>query len=196
MFGTKKVTLALLVAAAMFVGLAPAASADEVDQRSAVAGYSAAELDASFERVTTAVRSGSQVSGELDTRLMESVTGIAAQALSQESSRDRDGIRVSSVPAGGQRSSGTVSPNISGGKDRGGYYIVFSAFEQDLVINGWGWGLAAAICAVPGVGWALCSLVALSFTVLTTYAGTQKSCKGRPAKVYPNLRGPSRLVCL
>lgn len=90
-----------------------------------------------------------------------------------------------------------VSPAISGGKDKYGYYVVLSAFEQDLVINGWGWMLSAAICAIPAVGPVLCTVVTAVFLVITTYASQRKICKGRPAKVYPGIAGQrERMVCL
>ena len=155
-----------------------------------VAGYSSQELTDSFERVTRAVENGTPVSDPLDTKILESVYSIASQAAPLV---DRD-IDQADLATGNRHA---PSPAIGGGKDKYGYYVVFSAFEQDLVINGWGWMLSAAICAIPAVGSVLCAVVTAVFIVITTYASQRKTCKGRPAKVYPGIAGQrERMVCL
>lgn len=79
--------------------------------------------------------------------------------------------------------SGENRPNVGGGWDDGGPYLTFNQFEQDLVIAGWGFALATAICLVPAVGQVACISVGAVLTVLTVFLSHNKKCPG-DAKVY------------
>lgn len=119
-------------------------------------------------------------SSEFPRRLSLSTSGVATTYTIS------DNLEVTLVEPNDAGEDGNT-PNISGGRDSRGLYVVLSPFEQDLILSGSGFVLTAAICAIPGVGWALCTAVGAVITVYSVWAGTQKRCQGAYpyAKVYP-----------
>lgn len=164
----KKIVMALLGTVLALFATQTASAHPKPD--SAVAGYSAAELEASFSRVHQVLRGEGKLATPLDHRLMASVSLLGDQ-----------------VKARGALSDET-RPAVGGGWDRGGPYLTFNQFEQDLVIAGWGFALATAICLVPGVGQAACIVSGAVITVLTVFLSHNKKCP-RDAKVYLNRLG-------
>ncbi|MGW8568500.1 hypothetical protein [Isoptericola sp. NPDC055881] len=80
-----------------------------------------------------------------------------------------------------------VAPRISGGKDRHGVYVNLSPVEQDLILSGGGFALGVGICAIPVVGWGLCTSVGAVITVATVFLSNHKRCSGSTpkARIYP-----------
>lgn len=72
-----------------------------------------------------------------------------------------------------------ITPYASGGKEEGGFWVEFTPLEQDLIISGSGFALGAAICAIPGVGWATCTVVGAIITGATVVLSHHKKCNNR-----------------
>jgi len=73
----------------------------------------------------------------------------------------------------------TVEPQVSGGFNPYGTWIGFSPTDQSVLIGGVGATLiTAAICAVPGVGWAACTVVGVIVTVAVGYLMANGVCSG------------------
>lgn len=63
-------------------------------------------------------------------------------------------------------------------------YISLNRTDQQALILGTGAGIAAAICAIPAVGWAACGVAVFIVTVATVYVDNY----GRCPTSKPNLR--------
>lgn len=72
-----------------------------------------------------------------------------------------------------------ITPYVSGGTEEGGFWVEFTPFEQDLIISGSGFVLGAAICAIPGVGWAACTVVGAIITGATVALSHHRKCNDR-----------------
>lgn len=72
-----------------------------------------------------------------------------------------------------------ITPYVSGGKENGGFWVEFTPLEQDMIISGSGFALGAAICAIPGVGWAACTVVGAIITGATVVLSHHKKCNNR-----------------
>ncbi|VEH81556.1 Uncharacterised protein [Corynebacterium kutscheri] len=72
-----------------------------------------------------------------------------------------------------------ITPYVSGGRENGGFWVEFTPLEQDMIISGSGFALGAAICAIPGVGWAACTVVGAIITGATVVLSHHKKCNGR-----------------
>lgn len=71
-------------------------------------------------------------------------------------------------------------PYVSAGRESGGFWIELTPKEQDLIIAGSGAAVGAAICAIPAVGWAACSVIGIVLagaTVILSHEG--RKCSGR-----------------
>jgi len=70
---------------------------------------------------------------------------------------------------------------LGGGYDAGGHYVKFNQFDQNLLYNGAGFALGAAICAIPAVGQLAClavqAIIAVGAAYLATIKGTCKNNK-------------------
>ncbi|MDN5558709.1 MAG: hypothetical protein L0G23_04645 [Ruaniaceae bacterium] len=80
-----------------------------------------------------------------------------------------------------------ITPMVWGGKDSYGIYVTLSLFDQNLIVAGHGFVLAAAICAIPAVGTALCLVAGAIITAATVYISTYNVCKAPRStlKIYP-----------
>lgn len=85
------------------------------------------------------------------------------------------------------------SPLISGGRESGGFWIQLSPFEQNNAATYGTFALGAAICAIPGLGWAACVVVGLILTQ-TSLAISNNSCasKNRDLRISFNWGGTMR----
>jgi len=84
---------------------------------------------------------------------------------------------------------GAISPQLAGGWDGGGAYILFNQFDQDVIISGAGLALGAAICAIPGVGWAACTVVGVIIGAGALYLSYNGKCSNnRQLKAYTSGR--------
>lgn len=72
-----------------------------------------------------------------------------------------------------------VTPYASGGRENGGFWVEFTPLEQDMLISGSGFALGTAICAIPGVGWAACTVVEAIITGATVVLSHHKKCNNR-----------------
>ncbi|MEO5310324.1 MULTISPECIES: hypothetical protein [Corynebacterium] len=72
-----------------------------------------------------------------------------------------------------------VTPYVSGGRENGGFWVEFTPLEQDMLISGSGFALGTAICAIPGVGWAACTVVGAIITGATVVLSHNKKCNDR-----------------
>ncbi len=72
-----------------------------------------------------------------------------------------------------------ITPYVSGGREKGGFWVEFTPLEQDLIISGSGFALGAAICAIPGVGWAACTVIGAIISGATVVLSHHKKCNDR-----------------
>ncbi|WP_018134006.1 hypothetical protein [Acaricomes phytoseiuli] len=80
-----------------------------------------------------------------------------------------------------------IQLRIGGGTDSGGSYILFNQFDQDMLMSGSGALLNAAICAIPGVGWAACAGVTALVIAATIAVSNAGKCPGqKQMKLYVN----------
>lgn len=70
------------------------------------------------------------------------------------------------------------TPYLSGGREDGGFWVEYTSVEQDLIISGGGFALGTAICAVPGVGWAACTVVGAILTGASVALSHNRKCPG------------------
>lgn len=87
-------------------------------------------------------------------------------------------------------------PMVGGGSDGWGLYLVFSPFEQDLLIAGSGFLLGAAICALPVVGWAVCFGVGAIITAATVWLSHNSKCHPTRPKLKFYVNHPGRSYCI
>ena len=62
-----------------------------------------------------------------------------------------------------------ASPSLRGGRQPGGFWLEFTPTEQNNLLGGGTALLTAAICAIPGLGWAACTVIGLTLTQTTLY---------------------------
>ncbi len=86
--------------------------------------------------------------------------------------------------------SGGISPRIGGGSDQYGAYVSFNQFDQDAIISGSGFLLGAAICAIPGVGWAACTVVGALLAAGALYLSYNGKCPNNQELRAPIWPGP------
>ncbi|MCM3505684.1 hypothetical protein M3666_11230 [Curtobacterium sp. ODYSSEY 48 V2] len=87
---------------------------------------------------------------------------------------------------------------LGGGYDAGGHYVTFNQYDQNLLYNGAGFALGAAICAIPAVGQLAClavqAIIAVGAAYLATIKGTCKNNKR--LKVYFSNNHAARTGCV
>jgi hypothetical protein len=72
-----------------------------------------------------------------------------------------------------------VTPYVSGGREDGGFWVEFTPLEQDMIIGGTGFALGTAICAIPGVGFAACTVVQGILAGAAVVLSHHKKCNDR-----------------
>lgn len=74
---------------------------------------------------------------------------------------------------------GSATSRLGGGFEADGQlFVSFNQFDQDMLISGAGFGLGAAICAIPGVGWIACTVVGAIITVGVVALSYNAKCPG------------------
>jgi hypothetical protein len=93
---------------------------------------------------------------------------------------------------------GRDGARLGGGHDAGGHFVQFNQFDQNLLYNGAGLALGAAICAIPVVGQLAClavqAIIAVGAAYLATIKGTCKNNK--QLKVYFSNNHAARTGCV
>ncbi|NUT04279.1 MAG: hypothetical protein HOV76_12430 [Hamadaea sp.] len=77
-----------------------------------------------------------------------------------------------------------IAPMLSGGYGTYGIYIQFNSLDQDLILNGSGILLTAAICAIPAVGAVLCTVVGAVISTALIFFRHNGTCP-RSLRIYP-----------
>jgi hypothetical protein len=78
-----------------------------------------------------------------------------------------------------------VHPGVTGGySPTKGFYVELNRVDQGAIAVGLAAGVAAAICVIPAVGWAVCGAVALILAVAAYYIASYGVCPNSK----PNLR--------
>ena len=78
---------------------------------------------------------------------------------------------------------------MAGGVDpKWGLYVDFNRTDQSVLASGGGAALAVALCAIPGVGWALCVVAAGVTAAATTAVVAHGLCKNI-LRIYVQLLG-------
>jgi len=73
--------------------------------------------------------------------------------------------------------------------------VGFNTVDQQALASGAAAGVAAALCAIPGVGWAACALIGVVVGVATTYIVSNGICsRGRTLWWY-DVSGGSTVAC-
>lgn len=73
---------------------------------------------------------------------------------------------------------GVFTPQLSGGSDSVGFYVLLSPFEQNLVLGGGATALGAALCLIPGLGAVSCVAIQAAIVVAAAWIGTHGICPG------------------
>ncbi len=84
------------------------------------------------------------------------------------------------------------SPRMSGGSNSYGVFVKFTPTEQDLIYAGAGFALSTAICLIPAVGLALCTVSGAIITAASVFIAASGKCSNR-LLVYPFV--PERNRC-
>lgn len=84
------------------------------------------------------------------------------------------------------------SPRMSGGSNSYGVFVKFTPTEQDLIYAGGGFALSTAICLIPAVGIALCTVSGAIITAASVFIAASGKCSNR-LLVYPFV--PERNRC-
>ena len=88
------------------------------------------------------------------------------------------------------------TPRIGVGSDARGPYYLLNNFDQNLLISGGATIIAAALCAIPGVGWISCAVITTAVIVGGTFVSTYGVCSGgRQLKGYFFAQG-NRFSCV
>lgn len=91
---------------------------------------------------------------------------------------------------------GEVTPAISAGRTKYGYWIGFNTTDQSILASGiGGTAIAAAICAIPFVGWAACFVASVAVAVATGYLLKNGICSGGRTLYWYDMRGGSTIQC-
>jgi hypothetical protein len=90
-----------------------------------------------------------------------------------------NGIQYSFSQSSNILGSQAVHPNLGGGWDSHGLYVSFNRVDQAVVAGGGAAGIAAAICVIPGIGWASCAVAAALVTAAAIDIGLRGVCPTR-----------------
>lgn len=74
---------------------------------------------------------------------------------------------------------GVFTPQIGGGSDSIGAYILLNSFDQNLILSGASSVVTAALCAIPAIGWVSCAAITAAVTVAATWIGVHGLCPGQ-----------------
>jgi hypothetical protein len=135
-------------------------------------------------------QSAPQVTGE---QIAEAFAELSASDLPREmtvsrtetlTTFDLEGTAVTFSKA--NRRGASETPDLNGGYDKYGMYISFNSTDQEALVNGGAVALGVAICAIPGVGWIACGVVAVIIAIATTYINAHGICPdGKTLRSYP-----------
>jgi len=90
-----------------------------------------------------------------------------------------NGVKFSFSQRSNSLDSRTVHPNLGGGWDSHGLYVSFNRVDQAAIAGGGAAAIAAAICVIPGIGWASCAVAAGLVTAAAIYIGAYGMCPTR-----------------
>lgn len=85
---------------------------------------------------------------------------------------------------------------LSSEKEHTGFWLEFTQLEQDIVLNGAGFALGAAICAIPGVGWIACAVGGAIIAGAAVVLSHNKKCDGRLRVEYSWAGKPTTYDCV
>lgn len=104
-------------------------------------------------------------------------------------------VRAAIEEADETGSAGTISPflevRFSGIKTA----IGFNTVDQQALAAGGGAAIGAAICLIPGVGWAACAVIGVVVSVATTYVFQHGICSGGRKLWWYDVKGGSTVGC-
>jgi hypothetical protein len=90
-----------------------------------------------------------------------------------------------------------ATPQLSGGRNRYGFWIGFNQFDQNVLSNAVAAAtLTAAICAIPGVGTAACFVAGVAVSVGVSYVHKNGVCRNNLTLYWYDVRGGSTIRCL
>lgn len=85
-----------------------------------------------------------------------------------------------------------VRPNLGGGWDNAGPYILLNNFDQQLIVGGGGAVITAALCAIPAIGTVSCIAIAAAVIAAGTWIANYGVC---PRNLKSYVFGP-RFSCV
>lgn len=161
---TQSKTLAALVSIAILFAGQGLASAAEKDEPTVLQA---------FQEQTTA--EGSITPEVLDQAFEELINSDVPRTVNDDSTVTFDLEHMDLT----LRDPHAITPYVNGGRENGGFWVEFTPLEQDMIISGSGFVLGAAICAIPGVGWATCTVIEAVITAATVVLSHHKRCSNR-----------------
>lgn len=90
---------------------------------------------------------------------------------------------------------GTITPFLEARFSGIKMAIGFNTTDQQALAGGAATAIAAAICLIPGVGWAACTAIGVVVTVATTYIVKNGICSGGRKLWWYDVKGGSTVGC-
>ena len=118
---------------------------------------------------------------------------VAEGALTLPSAADVRGAMAEAADS--ELAPGTITPfleaHVSGIKTA----IGFNTVDQQALAAGGGTAIGAAICLLPGIGWAACTVIGVVVSVATTYIFKNGICSGGRKLWWYDVKGGSTVGC-
>ena len=96
---------------------------------------------------------------------------------------------------GADGADGTITPFLEARFSGIQTAIGFTTVEQQALAAGGGSAIGAAICLIPGVGWAACAAIGVVVSVATTYIFKNGICSGGRKLWWYDVKGRSTVGC-
>lgn len=106
-----------------------------------------------------------------------------------------DDVRAALEAEDAARAPREFTPYLEGRFSGGKTAVGFNTIDQQALASGGGAAIAAAICLLPGVGWAACAVVGIVVSVTTTYLVKNGICSGGRKLWWYDVRGGSTVAC-
>jgi hypothetical protein len=114
-------------------------------------------------------------------------------AITLPSADDIRGAIAEAAQSGG--TDGTITPFLEARFSGIKMAIGFNTVDQQALAAGGGAAIGAAICLIPGIGWAACAAIGVLVSVATTYIFKNGICSGGRKLWWYDVKGGSTVGC-
>lgn len=102
---------------------------------------------------------------------------------------------IEAADAAESASSGVIAPRLEVRFSGIKMAVGFNTVDQQALAAGGGAAIAAALCLLPGVGWAACAVIGVVVGVATTYLAANGICSGGRTLWWYDVKGGSVIHC-